>query len=132
MFWFAWSFYWAVKVVMIGKWRHYIFLSVFASLCVGTKDGHVGYIAGLAAAVCIGLVARAFAEKKSFFQALRTLINPKVFLAVLIFLFCFGMINNIITNPEGFKERMDYWFTGRGISKYTKYPNTLVGQSANS
>ena len=127
--WYAWGFYCAVKMVASGKWRYYILMPVFCALAAGTKDANVAYVGGLVVGVCIGLVVQARRGGRSWLASLRVLVGPRPLVAAALFLFCFAMINNMITDWQGFRERMDYWFKNRkGISKYTMFKPGFSGQ----
>ena len=109
-FWFAWSLYWAVKAAYIGKWRQYLLLGLFCALTVCTKDAAAGYIVGLAVAMALAIIGTARETGKSFKTALTSIFPMKTLVAVLVAGFCFALLNDLLTTPQVFFERMNFWF----------------------
>jgi hypothetical protein len=118
-FWFAWSVYWAIKAAYIGKWRHFLLLGLFCALTVCTKDPAAGYITGLAAATALAMIGMAKKAGKSFKTALASIFTMKPLVAVLVAAFCFALLNDLLTTPRAFFERMNFWFEV-GVAEYNK------------
>jgi len=118
-FWFAWSLYWAVKATFIGKWRYFILLGLFCSLTVCTKDPAVGYVIGLGIATWLAMADRARQAGEPFKKALTSVFSMKVLVAVGIAAFCFALLNDLLTTPQAFFNRMNFWFKV-GIDSYTR------------
>ncbi len=117
-FWFAWALYWAVKATYIGKWRHFVFLGLFCSLAVCTKDPAVGYVVGLGVAVWLAMIGKARDAGEPFKKALTAVFSIKVLIAVVVAVFCFALLNDILTTPDAFLRRMGHWLGGAGTTAY--------------
>ncbi len=109
-FWFAWSLYWAVKAVYIGKWRHFVLLGLFSALTVCTKDPAAGFIVGVAIAVWLAMFAAARDAGQSFKKGLTCIFSLKVLAAVLVAGFVFALLSDLLTTPSAFFKRMGFWF----------------------
>ena len=109
-FWFAWSLYYAVKATYIGKWRHFVLLGLFSALAICTKDPVAGYVIGLWVAMWVAMAGAARDSGKPFKKALASIFRVKVFVAAVIAAFCFALLNDLLTTPEAFFRRMDFWF----------------------
>jgi len=118
--WFAWGLYFTVKAVYIAKWRHFIFSGLFCSLAMSTKDSMPVYILGLIFAAAVVMVVKAQSESCSFRKAVFSLFNAKVLLASIIFLFCYAMLNDILTYPMAFIKRIGFWFGGLKTGEWDK------------
>jgi hypothetical protein len=116
-FWFAWGAYFAVKAAYIGKVRHYIFAAIFCAFSTCTKDSIPPFIAGLLIAIAILIITKAKNSGKTLRQALLSLFNGKVVTAIIVFLFCYALINGIFTSPETFIKRVSIWLGGRGVKE---------------
>ena len=116
-FWFAWSLYWAVKAVYIGKWRHFVLLGLFSSLTVCTKEPAAGFVIGLGLAVWLAMTGVARQRGQSFKKSVTSVFNLKVLAAGLTAAFVFAMLNDLLTSPQAFFKRMDFWFKV-GVSGY--------------
>jgi len=124
VFWYAWCVYWAAKILKTGLWRYYILLAVFAVLAVGTKDPTIGFIIGLAVLVAAGDVRAARAAGRPWGKALISCVNRKNVTAAVIFVFGFALVNNIITDPQGYMRRMSYW-KGYDIAIWSRPPGLM-------
>jgi len=120
VFWFAWGIYWAVKAARLGKYRHFVLMGLFFSYSISTKDAVGGYLIGMAPAFWLATISRSRAEGRSLKAAMLSVFSKKVLIAVLVFLFLFVMLQNIIISPGAFAERMSFWSGERGVSKYNK------------
>lgn len=120
-FWFAWSLYWAVKAVYIGKWRHYLLLGLFIAIAVCTKDPTAGYAIGLALAVWIAVVGKAKTAGKTFKESVAAIFNYQTLAAFLAAVFVFALLNDLLTAPQGFFKRMGHWIGGPGTANYNVY-----------
>jgi len=116
-FWFAWSLYWAVKAVYIGKWRHFVLLGLFCALTVCTKDPAAGFVIGLGMAVWLAMTGLARQRGQSFKKSITSIFNLKILVTVLIAAFVFALLNDLLTTPQAFFKRMDFWFKV-GVSGY--------------
>ena len=114
-FWFAWSLYWAVKAVYIGKWRHFVLLGLFSSLTVCTKEPAAGFVIGLGLAVCLAIIGILIASDNPFKVAMTYLL--RLVIAIVIAAFVFALLNDLLTSPQAFFKRMDFWFKV-GVSGY--------------
>lgn len=120
VFWFTWGVYWAVKAVYIGTWRHFVLMGLCFSLSICTKDAVVGYLAGMVPAFWFAMICKNRADGQSFKTAVLSVFSKKVLVAVLVFLFVYALLQDILTAPQAFVERMSHWFGGPGVSGYDK------------
>jgi hypothetical protein len=111
-FWFAWSLYFIVKVIEFHRWRDYLASAALGALAVCTKDPTIGFLAGAGCAVVISLYRQARNEGRSAIRSLLAVFSPKPMAALFLFVLLFMWINNIITDPAGYRERMAYWQGG--------------------
>lgn len=118
-FWFAWSCYWAVKAVLIGKRRHFVLLGLFCALAVCTKEPLLGFVIGLGFAVWFAMAARIRQAGGSRKEAFLSIFNAKVIVAVLVAVFCFALLSGLLTHPRAFFKRLDWWFEV-GVGEYNK------------
>ena len=118
-FWFAWSLYWAVKAVYIGKWRHFVLLGLFCALTVCTKDPAAGLVIGLGLAVCLAMTGLARQRGQSFKKSVTSVFNLKVLAAALTAAFVFALLSDLLTTPSAFQKRMDFAFNV-GVAGYNK------------
>lgn len=118
-FWFAWSLYWAVKAVYIGKWRHFVLLGLFSSLTVCTKEPAAGFVIGLGLAVWLAMIGTGKQQGKSLKKSVTSIFNLKILATVLIAASVFALLNDLLTTPQAFFKRMDFWFKV-GVSGYNK------------
>ena len=109
IFWFTWGIYWAVKSVYIGKWHHYIFLGLFCSYSVCTKEPAGGYVVGLGFAVWAAMIGKALKMNKNFKNAVLSIFSVKVLVALLVFGLCFAILNGFLGGLKEFTGRMDFW-----------------------
>ncbi|MBW8000699.1 MAG: hypothetical protein FVQ80_01585 [Planctomycetes bacterium] len=116
-FWVAWSLYFAVAASYLGKWRHYILLGLFCAFGVCTKEPVVGYVLGIGLAVWFGLIGRKLSEGETFKKGLVSVFNLKTLAAVLVALFFFALLEDLLTTPQGFFKRLDFWFKV-GVDQY--------------
>jgi hypothetical protein len=121
--WFSWSLYFVVKVIESQRWRDYLAVAVFGGMAVCTKDPTIGFLAGAAFAVATFLLWRARREGRSLARSLLAIFSPKPLAALLLFAILFLWINNILTDPAGYRERMTYW-QGSDIERW-QFPATL-------
>jgi 4-amino-4-deoxy-L-arabinose transferase-like glycosyltransferase len=124
-FWFAWCVYWAARVIRFGMVRDYVLLAIFAVLAVGTKDPTIGFLVGLSLLVAARHIFAARAAGRPWFKALPACINRRTMLALALFIFGFALVNNIITNPQGYLHRMSYW-QGPDITNWSNRPGLVT------
>ncbi|MFH1154151.1 MAG: glycosyltransferase family 39 protein [Pseudomonadota bacterium] len=128
-FWFAWSFYWAVKAIMSGGRHHYILLGIFAGLLACTKDAYAVYAGGLGIGVCAGIIGIGRDGGKTWKEAIKGIVSLNVLTGAVVFWFVFALLNNILTDPIGYWDRMKYWSgSGPGVKPYTVYGQGLFPQ----
>jgi hypothetical protein len=120
IFWFAWGVYWAVKAVYIGRWRHFVLMGLCFSLSICTKDAMVGYVAGMVPAFWLAMIGKSRADGQSFKTAVLSVFSKKVLVAVLVFLFFYALLQDILTSPQAFAQRMSHWIGGPGVKGYDK------------
>lgn len=120
VFWFAWGVYWAVKAVYISRWRHFVLMGLCFSLSICTKDAMVGYVAGMVPAFWLAMIGKNKADGQSFKTAVLSVFSKKVLVAALVFLFFYALLQDILTSPQAFAERMSHWIGGAGVSGYDK------------
>lgn len=120
VFWFAWGVYWGLKAVYIGRWRHFVLMGLCFSLSICTKDAMVGYVAGMVPAFWLAMIGKNRADGQSFKTAVLSVFSKKVLVAVLVFLFFYALLQDILTSPQAFAERMSHWIGGAGVSGYDK------------
>ncbi len=118
-FWIAWSLYWAVKAVYLGRWHHYIFLVFFCACAVCTKDPAAGFVVGIGFSVWLGLVGKAREEGRSYKDGILDIFSKKVLVAIIVFIVVFALLNGIFTSPSAFVQRMKHWIGGPGTTDYT-------------
>lgn len=116
VFWFAWGIYWAVKAIYLGKWRHFVLMGLCFSLSICSKDAVGGYLAGTALAFWLTMIGKARADGQSSKTAVLAVFSKKVLVAVLVFLFFYALLQDILTSPQAFTERMSIWIGGRGVA----------------
>ena len=124
-FWFSWGMYFAIKAVYIGKWQHFLLAGLFCALSACTKDPMPVFIAGLVLAVFIAMLKNARSQGKAFKEALCSIFNMKLLVAIVAFLFVYALLNDILTFPSAFVERFSHWIGGRGVTAFNK---GFVGQ----
>jgi len=120
VFWFAWGVYWGLKAVYIGRWRHFVLMGLCFSFSICTKDAMVGYVAGMVPAFWLAMIGKNRADGQSFKTAVLSVFSKKVLVAVLVFLFFYALLQDILTSPQAFAERMSHWIGGAGVSGYDK------------
>jgi 4-amino-4-deoxy-L-arabinose transferase-like glycosyltransferase len=118
-FWMAWTTYCAVKAVYVGKWRHYLLTGLFCTLTVCTKEPMLGYLLGLAIAMAVSLVLRRLDAGDRLKASLISLLNRRVLAAVAMAAVAFVLMNDLLTEPQAFAKRMDFWFE-TGIKGYNE------------
>ena len=116
-FWFAWGSYFAVKAAYIGKWHHFIFAAVFLRFLDVHQRFDASLYRGLDLSAAVIMMVQAKRNGKTFRQSIITLFNGKVLLAIVVFLFCYALINGIITDPQTFIKRVSIWLGGRGVKE---------------
>lgn len=120
VFWFALGVYWGLKAVYIGRWRHFVLMGLCFSLSICTKDAMVGYVAGMVPAFWLAMIGKNKADGQSFKTAVLSVFSKKVLVAVLVFLFFYALLQDILTSPQAFAERMSHWLGGPGVKGYDK------------
>ncbi len=109
VFCFAWSLYWTVKAVYVGKWRHFALSGLFCALAVCSKDPMGGFVAGLGLAMWIAGAGVVREQGGNFRKALFSVVNAKVLVAILVAAICFAILNGLFAGPEELKNRMQMW-----------------------
>ncbi|MCJ7778754.1 MAG: hypothetical protein MUP16_10615, partial [Sedimentisphaerales bacterium] len=120
VFWYALGFYWMVKAIYAGKLHHYIFMGLCFSLSICTYDAVGGYLAGMALAFWLALISKGIAEGESFRTAVLSVFSKKVLAAVVAFLLSYALLQDILTFPRAFADRMSIWVGGRGVVDFNK------------
>lgn len=108
-FWFAWSLFAAAGVLHEGKRGDFALLGLFVALTVCTKDATGGYIPGVLAALGVTALRTERARKTRFFR------DGKV--GLLVFLFAFVILNDVVLHPGSFSRRMAHWIGGPGVTE---------------
>ncbi|NIA30748.1 MAG: hypothetical protein GWP06_12655 [Actinobacteria bacterium] len=120
IFWFAWGLYWAVKSIYIGKWRHFVLMGLCFSFSICTKDATAGYLAGMVPAFWLAMIGKVRADGQDFKTAVLSVFSRKVLVAILAFLFSYALLQDILTSPQAFADRMSVWIGGRGVVDFNK------------
>jgi len=120
VFWYALGFYWMLKVMHSGKLRHYVFMGLCFSFSICTYDAVGGYLAGLALAFWLAMIARGRVEGRSLRAATLSVFSKKILVAGCVFLFTYALIQGILTSPGAFADRMSIWLGGRGVVEFNK------------
>jgi hypothetical protein len=118
-FWFAWCCYWAVKAVLTGKRRHFILLGLFCSLTICTKEPLLGFVVGLGLAIWLAMGALTRQAGGSWKKAIFSVFTANVIVSALIAVLCFALLSGLLTHPDVFFKRMDWWFKV-GVGEYNK------------
>ena len=119
-FWFAWSVYWAAQAVYVGKWRHHVLLGVFCAMAVCTKDPVAGYAIGLVLAIWLGTIGKVRLAGGSVRRACTAVLNRRMLAAALVAALVFALLNDLLTTPSAFFERMGHWIGGPGTLDYRR------------
>ncbi len=120
VFWFTWGVYWGLKAAYIGRYRHFALMGLCCALSICTKDAMAGYVAGMVPAFWLAMIGKNRADGQSFKTAVLSVFSKKVLVAVLVFLFVYALLQDILTSPKAFVERMSHWIGGAGVSGYDK------------
>jgi len=118
--WFAWGFYWMVAGIYGGKWRHYVLMGLFFSLSVCTYDSVAGYIAGMGLAYWLAVICKGRGEGKSVRIAVLSVFSKKILAGAIVFLFCYALLQGILTSPKVFIERMTIWTHGGRLGEFNQ------------
>ncbi|NIP25489.1 MAG: phospholipid carrier-dependent glycosyltransferase [Phycisphaerae bacterium] len=120
IFWFAWGTYFAVKSIHVGKWFHFAFMGFCFSFSMCTKDAMVGYVIGMIPAYWFLSTYKAKNEGKNLKEAVRAVFSKKLIIAVVVFLFSYALLQNVLTSPDAFAQRMSHWIGGPGVTNFNK------------
>ncbi len=120
VFWFTLGLYWAVKAVYVGKTRHFILMALCFSYGICTKDAMGGYLVGTAIAFWLIMVQKSRAAGETFKTASLSIFSKKMLLAAIVFVLLYALLQDILTCPRAFADRMSIWIGGRGVVDYNK------------
>jgi len=118
--WFAWGFYWMIRVIYDGKWYQYILMALCFSFSICTYDAVGGYLAGTGLSFCLAMIVKGKAGGKTLRTATLSIFSKKILAAIVVFLFSYALIQGIIISPKAFADRMSIWIGGRGVAEFNK------------
>ena len=108
-FWFIWTAYWTVRAMQEGRWRYFVLLGLFGGMTVCTKDPSLGHLGGLALFLIGSAIYGRYRKERSMVSLLKVLIEGRLWVALLCFAVVFILMNDVLTDREAFRGRMDHW-----------------------
>jgi len=124
--WFAWGFYFMLAAVQEGKWRHYVLMALLFAFSVCTYDAVAGYLAGTAVAFCLAQVVSGRRQGKGFRGTAAAVFSKKLAAAAVVFVFCYALVQGMLTDSEAFKQRMGIWMPAAWSAQLTEwFPKTF-------
>jgi len=120
VFWFAWGVYFAVKSIYARRWFHFALMGFCFSFSMCTKDAMVGYVIGMIPAYWFLSIGKAKNETKRLKEIVCAVFSKKLIIAVLVFLFCYALLQDILSSPHAFAQRMSHWLGGPGVTNFNK------------
>lgn len=125
IFWFAWGVYFMAKSIYVGRWFHFALMGFCFSFSMCTKDAIVGYVIGMIPAYWFLSIHKAKNKGKTLKETVCAVFSKELIIAILVFLFSYALLQDILTSPNAFAQRMSHWLGGPGVTKYNK---DFVGQ----
>jgi hypothetical protein len=119
LFWYTWGLYFAAKSIYVGKWRHFILMSLFFAYSVCTKEAIAGYLAGTGVGYCFVKAGKSLNEGKAWHKAILSVFSLRLVVCALIFLLAYAFIQGLLTSPEVFRERVRVWVE-HGVGDFNK------------
>ncbi len=80
----------------------------------------IGYLIGMMPAFWLAMTGKAKTDGQHLRTAVLSVFSKKVLVAILVFLFSYALLQNVLTYPYAFMERMSHWIGGPGVTNYNK------------
>ena len=131
MCWFAWSLYFFVRLLRGRRWYDALWLGIFASAAVSTKDALAGMYPGMALVLLAGETKHWMERKRPASAVLWAVLQPKWLVGLAAFVLPYLFLYGVFSNPEAldaYVERMRYWLdplAGTLHARQHRYPNQL-------
>lgn len=129
LFWFCWSAYFYGRLLKTHRWTDALWLGLFGSLAITTKDAVAGMYPGMAVVLWLS-EARSRPSGQSRSRALlHGLLQGKWLIGIIAFALPYLLTNGVFANPQAYVERMKYWLdiTPDTIhARQYRYPNQLI------
>ena len=120
MLWITMGVYFLIRSVYLNKMPCHIFMGLFFAFACCTKDAMLFYAFPFAVIYLPMRIYLLHREGMPLKNCLFSTINRNTLLAVIVFLFTFALLQNILISPKAYWDRMGVWIGGRGVKDFNQ------------
>lgn len=118
--WITLGVYCLLRSVYLNTMTGHLLMGLFFAFAACTKDAMFFYAAAFSIVYVAMRTHHLYREGLPFKKCLLSLINRNTVLAVVLFLFTFALLQNILISPKAYWERMGVWIGGRGVKDFNQ------------
>jgi len=129
MLWFCWSAYFYARLLKTHRWCDALWLGLFGSLAISTKDAVGGMYPGMALMLFLSEARIIATDHRKSRAITRAALQWKWLIGIAAFSLPYLYLNGVFHNPQGYLERMKYWLdvTPDTIhARQHRYPNQFA------
>ncbi len=120
MLWITLGVYYLIRSVYLNKIFDHVLMALFFAFASCTKDAMLFYAVAFAIAYAGMQLHRLHEQGTSLSRSLYSIVNRNTVLAIIMFLFIFALLQNIVISPKAYWERMGVWIGGRGVKDFNQ------------
>ena len=119
VFWFAWALVAWLAAMQGGRLRSFVAFGALAAAALATKEAIVGAFVLPGMALLWRLVRDQLdLGGRGVTASVRAVVDTRFIALVAVLFGGYGLINNVVFNPAGFQQHVEYWLVGSGIEPW--------------